>query len=210
MYHHLRGRVVARGPMSLVIEVGGVGFDLRVPLSTLEAVAEGSEVQLYTRLVVREDEWRLFGFATEEERRLFDRIVSVAGCGPGVALSALSNRSVDGLVSAIVDGDADALREIKGIGKRIAERLVVELKDRLAAEDWSTADDGATIGSGRDAAARRARGEHAKVSRDAIQGLLALGYVQKEAAERVSRAFDRLAAEGVSPSAARLIRESLR
>jgi Holliday junction DNA helicase RuvA len=190
--------------MMAVVDVGGVGYEVRVPLSTLEVVREGADVLLYTRLLVREDDLRLYGFATEAERHVFDRLVSVAGIGPAIALAALSSMSVGELVLAIGGADVRALERIRGVGKRLAERLVVELKDRLDIESApASARESQWPPPSSD---MRGPPLHA----DAVQGLVALGYAEKEAGERVARAWKRVAEGGATTvSLSLLIREAL-
>lgn len=115
-----------------MIDVGGVGYGLSVSLSTFERLpAAGSAVRLFTVLSVREDAHRLYGFHSHEEREFFLVLTSVSGVGPAVALGILSALPVATLQAAVVSGDAGRLRKVKGVGKRLSERLVVELKDRM-------------------------------------------------------------------------------
>lgn len=208
MYHHLRGKLVETGPMLAVVEAGGIGYELRVPLSTLEAIKGSTEVVLYTHLVVREDDLRLYGFATREERRLFALILSVAGVGPTLALAALSADTPGELSAAIAREDAERIRRIKGFGRRLAERLVVELKDRVGA----AAAAGVVEGDGQRGAAAVAPG---RLVADAVSALVALGFTRKDAESRVKAAAPRLAEtaekpEGPEIGVESLIREALR
>lgn len=132
MYEHLRGVLEQRSPARAVLDVGGVGFEVAIPLSTFEKLpAAGSRVQLFVTLVVREDSHRLFGFATREERDFFTSLQGVSGIGPSVALAIVSSVSWAAFRDAVLSGDAAQLRKVRGIGKRLSERLVVELKDKM-------------------------------------------------------------------------------
>jgi Holliday junction DNA helicase RuvA len=130
----LRGRLAAKHPPSLVLDVGGVGYELDAPMSTFYGLpAAGSELTLLTHLVVREDAHVLYGFATERERALFRELVKVSGVGPRLALGILSGASVDEFHRCVETQDAVSLTRIPGIGRKTAERLIVEMRDRLKA-----------------------------------------------------------------------------
>ena len=132
MFEHLRGILEHRSPARAVVDVGGVGYDVSIPLSTFEKLpATGNRVQLFVTLVVRDDSHRLFGFATRDERDFFTGLQSVSGIGPSVALAIVSSISWTAFRAAVLAGDSAALRKVRGIGKRLSERLVVELRDKL-------------------------------------------------------------------------------
>jgi Holliday junction DNA helicase RuvA len=129
----VRGEVMVRRPDHVVIDTGGVGYRLAVSAETLKAVpATGREVFLHAELISREDSLSLFGFASEEERDLFGQLISVSGIGPKVALSALSGGPVRELLRAIAAGDAKRFQAVPGIGKRTSERIIVELREKVA------------------------------------------------------------------------------
>ena len=133
MIGFLRGTLSAKHPPGLVIDVNGVGYELEAPMSTFYGLpATGAQVELFTHLVVREDAHVLFGFATEAERRLFRALLKVSGVGPRVALGVLSGTSVEGFLACVESQDVAALVRIPGVGRKTAERLVVEMKDRVA------------------------------------------------------------------------------
>jgi Holliday junction DNA helicase RuvA len=141
---HLSGTLLEKHVQRIVVDVGGVGYDVAVPLSTFYAVGEpGARIALRIHTHVREDALQLFGFGTALELTLFERLISVSGIGPKVALSVLSGIEPEQLVRALRSGDVARLVKIPGVGKKTAERLVVELKDRLptvaAAEPESAA-----------------------------------------------------------------------
>ncbi len=132
MIGFLRGRLAAKQPPSLLLDVGGVGYEVDAPMSTFYRLPEtGGEVTLYTHLVVREDAHILFGFATEAERALFRALIRVNGVGARMALAILSGLSCEEFHRCIEFGDAATLQRLPGIGKKTAERLIVEMRDRL-------------------------------------------------------------------------------
>ncbi len=128
----LHGELRARGNDTVIVEVGGVGFQLRVSSSTRDELGElGETVRLFTRLLVREDALTLYGFATLEEAELFDLLLTVSGIGPKMALSLLSSTSAETLRMAIAGEDVDMLTRVPGIGRKTASRLILELKGRI-------------------------------------------------------------------------------
>ena len=129
----VRGEVMVRRPDHVVVDAGGVGYRLAVSAETLKAVpATGREVFLHAELIARDDSLSLFGFATEEERDLFGELISVSGVGPKVALAALSGGPVRELLRAIASSDAKRFQAVPGIGKRTSERIIVELREKVA------------------------------------------------------------------------------
>jgi Holliday junction DNA helicase RuvA len=163
----VRGEVMVRRPDHVVVDTGGVGYRLAVSAETLKAVpATGREVFLHAELISREDSLSLFGFASEEERDLFGELISVSGIGPKVALAALSGGPVRELLRAIAAGDAKRFQAVPGIGKRTSERIIVELREKVAGaleEEVAMAADG---------------GDARGLARD---GLVNLGYAPLEA-----------------------------
>lgn len=215
MYHHLRGKLVDLSPTSVVLEASGVGYDLRIPLSTFESLKGRSEAVVFTHLHVREDELRLFGFATKPERELFRFLLSVAGVGPSIALAALCSLAPRELARAISAGESKTLQRIKGVGKKLAERIVLELRDRsedlllvLGPADGE-APEGAREGAGDRGAGRKGWPPEAV---DAVAALLALGYDRKLAEERVDTTLRSVLARapGTALAVEQLIKECLR
>jgi len=131
MIGYLRGSVRYRRPPHLLIEVNGVGYEVEAPMSTFYALPEATEVELFTHLAVREDAHTLYGFATEDERRLFRSLIKVNGVGAKMALAILSGTSVEGFVRCVREDNTAALTRLPGIGKKTAERLIVEMRDKL-------------------------------------------------------------------------------
>ena len=132
MIAQVRGRLLRKGPQEAVVDVGGVGYRLTIPLSTFYRIGEpGAEVTLLTHTHVREDALALFGFLTPVEQALFERLIAVSGVGPKLAISVLSGIEAPDLVAALRSSDLARLTRVPGVGKKTAERLVLELKDKL-------------------------------------------------------------------------------
>jgi Holliday junction DNA helicase RuvA len=132
MIAFLRGRVIDKQPNRIIVDVQGIGYDVHVPLSTFYEVGDaGAEVALKVYTHVREDTLQLFGFLTDLERQLFERLIAISGIGPKVAIAVLSGMEPRDLLAAVQRGDVARLTSIPGIGKKTAERIVLELKDRL-------------------------------------------------------------------------------
>jgi Holliday junction DNA helicase RuvA len=135
MIAFLDGELVEKGIAHVVIDVGGVGYEVAVPTSVLAGLpAVGSRARVHTRMVVREDSTTLYGFATPDERTFFDLLTGVTGVGPKVALSFLSAMQPDAIRRAVVAGDADALTVVPGVGRKVAQRVVLDLRDRLGGD----------------------------------------------------------------------------
>ena len=134
MIGFLEGRIAAKTAPAVTLDVGGVGYELEAPMSTfLNLPAVGEKVRLITHLVVREDAHILYGFATEAERRLFRNLLKVSGVGPKIALGVLSGMSVEGFTRCVLGEDVTTLTRIPGIGRKTAERLIIEMRDRVHA-----------------------------------------------------------------------------
>jgi Holliday junction DNA helicase RuvA len=137
----LRGRITSKTPPQLTVEVGGVGYEVEAPMSTfLHLPAVGEEVRLLTHFVVREDAQLLYGFATDDERRLFRSLLKVSGIGPKIGLALLSGMSVEAFATCVRSQDVDALIRVPGIGRKTAERMLVEMRDRLAPANGASPD----------------------------------------------------------------------
>jgi Holliday junction DNA helicase RuvA len=135
MISFLHGEVADKGADRLVLDVGGVGYEVLVPTSMMGGLpAKGKSARVFTRLIVRDDAMLLYGFRSTKERSLFDELTGVSGVGPKVALSFLSSMSADALSRAVLAGDADALTVVPGVGKKVAQRVIVDLRDRLGGE----------------------------------------------------------------------------
>lgn len=131
MIHHIKGRLFEKSPTHAVIEAGGVGYFLNISLITFSKLGNEENVTLYTHLSIKEDAHTLYGFAEKSEREIFRQLISVNGVGASTARVMLSSMTADEITSAIVTGDVDALKSIKGIGAKSAQRIIVDLKDKL-------------------------------------------------------------------------------
>lgn len=173
MIAYVRGEVAEKEPTRVVIEAGGVGYELLIPVSTYENLPRiGSEAKLLAYHCVREDDEMLFGFATADEREMFGKLTSVSGVGPKIALAILSGSSVGELSMAIVGGDAKRIAAIKGVGKKTAEKICVELRDKVNALAFAG-------GSGD-------RNVAAPTAADAVAALRALGFNEEVSAKMVA------------------------
>ena len=132
MFYYLNGIVAHTGPYLAVIDCGGVGYACKTTRYTLSALKQGEKAKLYTYLHVREEIFELYGFATENERHCFQMLIGVSGVGPKAALAILSSTTPERLATAIITGDEKALTGAPGVGKKIAQRVILELKDKLA------------------------------------------------------------------------------
>ena len=178
MIAFLRGRVVDKQPNRVIIDIQGVGYDVHVPLSTFYEIGdEGTDVALRVYTHVREDALQLYGFLTELERRLFERLIAISGIGPRLAIAVLSGMEPRDLVTAVQRADVARLTGIPGVGKKTAERIVLELKDRLAQIVVPAAADAAETTSGPD----RLRG-------DLLSALQNLGYHRPQAEQAIEAA----------------------
>src|SRR4051794_18948741 len=132
MIAHLRGTLLEKHPNQIIVDVQGVGYDVIIPVSTFSSLPDaGAEVQLRIHTHVREDALTLFGFSSPQEKLLFEKLISVSGIGPKLAITVLSGLATGDLVSAIRNGQVDHLVRIPGVGKKTAERMVLELRDKL-------------------------------------------------------------------------------
>ena len=188
MYDYLSGRVAVRKPGYAVIDAGGVGYRVEITLSTFERLPREGTAKLFTYLKVTDDDLRLYGFLTEREREVFLKLVEgIQQLGPSKAIAILSSVSPEELMRAIEEGDVAYLRRIKGVGEKIANRLIVELKGKLPPE--------AGMGA-----------EGASMNDEAVRAMMSLGYDRKPAEDAVRRAKKDL---GEKATMEDLIRRSL-
>ena len=179
MYAHFRGVVAEKGADCLVIDCGGVGYLLTVSAATLSAApAVGQSMTCYAALSVREDAMELFGFATREEKKLYEKLRSVSGIGPRTALNMLSSMTVRDLSIAIVTGDVNAISRAQGVGKKTAQRVIMELKEKI--------DNDALVGSAVPISGPMEKGAVA----EAIEALMALGYNAPDAQRAIAAVSD--------------------
>lgn len=186
MIGRLRGRLIEKQPPHLVLEVNGVGYELQAPMSTFyQLPALEQEVFLYTHLSIREDAHVLYGFNHERERHLFRTLIRISGVGPKLALSILSAVDSDEFLYCIQNNDSASLTRIPGVGKKTAERLLVEMRDRLAALPSSTAPVATDI-----APNSRLSNGVTQPRADAVSALIALGYKPQEATRWINQVYE--------------------
>ena len=165
MIGRLHGKLIEKTPPQVLVDVGGVGYEVDVPMSTFcNLPAEGSEITLLTHFIVREDAQLLYGFATAAERQTFRALIRISGVGPRIALAVLSGMSTQDLADAVEQGNATLLTRVPGIGKKTADRLVLELKGKLAGNAFAPAG-----------------GAVSAAQADILSALMALGYSEREA-----------------------------
>jgi len=198
MITFLRGKLVESLPTQAIVDVNGVGYEVLIPLSSFDKLpSPGGDVTMLTHLAVREDAHVLYGFMTSAERDLFRLLINtVSGIGPKIALNVLSGMNVPAFRGAVANGDVKSLSQISGVGRKTAERIVVELKDKVgAAGAWEAASDQRSLSSG-----------DQKVN-DAVLALMALGFKQPDAHESVRAA---LAVLGETATVEQLVRACLK
>jgi len=178
MIAHLRGRILEKNPSRVILEAAGVGYEIAISVSSFsELPAEGSDVSLYIYTHVREDTLALYGFLRRDEKRLFERLISVSGIGPKLAITVLSGIAAETLVAALRGNDLAALTRIPGVGKKTAERMVLELRDKL---------DGL--------AAQPVAPPASRMEEDVISALVNLGFQRPAAEQAVRRAVEKTSA----------------
>ena len=196
MIGQIRGIILEKQPPQLVVEAYGVGYEIDAPMSTFYRLpAERQEVSLFTHLIIREDAHHLYGFYTREERHLFRTLLKVNGVGPRLALTILSSVAPDEFVRCVLNNDTASLISLPGVGKKTAERLVIEMRDKLSSWSPSLPEN---VGMNLTQSSRQ------HILQDAISALIALGYKPQEATRKVSKVDDGIA------SSEELIRHALR
>lgn len=196
MIGQIRGILIHKQPPHLLVDVQGVAYEIEAPMTTFYKLPDTSmEVTLFTHLAIRDDAHLLFGFATHNERTMFRTLIKVNGVGAKMALAILSGMEADHFAQCIRDGDADSLVRLPGVGKKTAERLIIEMRDRL--KDWE-------LSSVTSRSADNAPGLTVSQSDDAVSALIALGYKPQEASRLVfAVATDEMTSEEI-------IREALK
>ena len=195
MIGRLRGQLVSRHPPRILLDVNGVGYEIEAPMTTFyQLPANGENLILHTHMVVREDAQLLFGFYTENERHLFRTLIRINGVGPKLALTILSGVSTDEFTRCIIENDAKSLTALPGVGKKTAERLIVELRDRLG-DDFNKVLPGA-------ASLATLKTQASSPVGDAVSALISLGYKAHDASRMVrSVACEGLEAEAIIKAA---------
>lgn len=171
MISFIRGRLVHKDPTFVIIDVGGVGYQATISLQTYSEIKDQENILLHTHLNIREDAHLLYGFSQESEKKLFQQLISVNGVGPGTAIVMLSYMTSQELKTAIVHENALALQSIKGIGGKTAQRVIIELRDKLKKESWE------------ESTLSVSAGPHNTLRKEALSALLTLG-LPKSAAEK--------------------------
>jgi Holliday junction DNA helicase RuvA len=202
MITRITGLLVSASPLTAVVEIGGIAYEAHIPVTTAERLPQtGQQVRLHTYVVYREDAQTLYGFAAEEDRDFFRLLIEkVSGVGPKTALTVLSKLSLPVLKSAIVSGDVGLLAKCPGIGKKTAERLVIELRDKFTAEGVA-----ASPGASDQSAAPGSATGKSKIG-DAVLALIALGYKAPDADKAIRQASLSL---GIKATTETLIKQAL-
>lgn len=198
MIGQIRGTILEKQPPQLLLDVNGVGYEVDAPMSTFYQLPDsGQQITLFTHFVVREDAHHLYGFYTKDERHLFRTLLKVNGVGPRLALTILSSTTPQDFVGSVLNNDTASLVRLPGVGKKTAERLVIEMRDKLS--DWYQP----SVMGGLNTVKSDNNPRHQTIQ-DAISALIALGYKQQEANRTVTKIDD-----GAS-SSEELIRRALR
>ena len=189
MIAQLNGKLVEKNPTEIIVECGGVGYEVKISLNTYTAIGVGEAIRIFTKLIVREDAQLLYGFATKEEREMFNFLISVSGIGPNIAMIMLSSLVPEEIAHAIQSEDVATIQRIKGIGAKTAQRVIIDLKGKvmkIAERSENTSGEG-------------------NINRfDALNALVSLGF-DKKAAEK---AIDRVDSGGLAVE--KLIKEALK
>ncbi len=192
MYDFIYGKIAHKTPTTATIETNGIGYKIYIPLSTFEKISSKEEAKLYTKLTIRDDELKLYGFYSLEERNLFNLLLSVNGVGSNMALTILSSSSISQFERYVVSNDPKSLQRIKGIGKKTAERIILELKEAIKSV---LPDSKSSVETKKMA-----------IISDAIMAMVSLGYGKPEAEKAVNKASENIdVTEGVEV----LIKEAL-
>lgn len=188
MYYYIKGELAAKGSNYVVVDAAGVGYMIYTPAGNIEkAGAVGSEIIMYTYLNVREDIMELYGFITPEEKEMFLRLISVSGVGPKAALAILTVSTPQQLAAAIIKGDTRLITKAQGVGPKAAQRIILELKDKIDANDLGIDQDGAELPE---------QGELITDAKaEAMSALIALGYSSSEARSALSKLDSGLSTE---------------
>ena len=199
MYNYLKGTLASKTPTQIAVDVGGVGYELFIPLSTYSALpAEGQGVRILTHVHIREDAHLIFGFATEEEKSLFRLLLTVSGIGPKMAITALSGLELSELKRAIIQENIVTLTSISGIGRKTAERMIIELREKILVEEKAL-----------DKTPAEKLSPDDKLAEDAVLALLSLGYKKPSAQDAVKKVLSSASVKKHS-SVEELVRASLR
>ncbi len=192
MYEFIRGRLTEKTPTYAVIETGGIGYFLHISLNTYTQLKENEECSLFVHMVVREDAMLFFGFAGADERELFRQLISVSGVGPNTARMILSSFQPSEIIQAIIQGNIPLLQSIKGIGSKTAQRIIIELKDKLSKDLVPN---------------EKLPGKYNTVKDEALSGLIILGFSKMVAEKALTKVIEQ---EGSTLPVEQLIRYALK
>ena len=192
MFDFIYGNIAHKTPTTATIETNGIGYKIHIPLSTFEKISNKESTKLFTKLTIRDDEIKIYGFFSLEERNLFNLLLSVNGVGSNMALTILSSSSIGQFGSYVVSNDSKSLQRIKGIGKKTSERIILELKETIKCilpDSKSSTDT-----------------KNTAIISDAVMAMISLGYAKPEAEKAVNKASDNVdPTEGIEV----LIKEAL-
>lgn len=191
MYEYIKGVLTEVSPTYAIVESGGIGYNINITLNTYSQISQLHEVMLYLHQIVREDAHILYGFALREERTLFRQLISVSGIGANTAGVMLSSMSVNEIVGAILTENVNAIKSVKGIGLKTAQRVIIELKDKVGAVDVTLE---ATAGG------------TSEIKEEALAALVMLGFVKSQ----VSKVLDKIVAAGNVSTVEELIKHALK
>src|SRR5690554_4818214 len=172
MITYLNGRLVEKTPTSLIVECGGIGYEVRISLNTFSAIGSEESIKIFTQFIMREDAQILYGFATTEEREMFNLLISVSGIGPNTGILMLSGLSPAEIVHAITHEDVETIKSVKGIGNKTAQRVIVDLKDKML--KFEISDD-------------KNMPSNNTLRFDALSALISLGFDKKSAEKAINK-----------------------
>lgn len=184
MIAYLQGKLVIKDPTYVIIDVGGVGYEVKISLQTYSKIKDSEQIKLLTYLQIKEDAHVIFGFKEEEEKRLFLLLISINGVGPGTGLMILSSLTTSEIEQAILAGDVNTIQHVKGIGIKTAQRIILELKDKIGK---ATTEFGSnTLGFLK---------SHNKIQEEALQALMTLGFPKSMAEKNIATALKKTTGE---------------
>lgn len=175
MFDYIRGRIISKSPTHLILESTGIGYFINIPLSTYDNIPTHGEVLIFTQLFIRDDLLTLYGFSTTDERAIFKLLISISGIGPKIALAILSGSTLNDFRDSIINEDVNALVRIKGIGKKTAERVILELKESIKGVSLTPAS--------------KEKEKKDKLIEDAVMALISLGYIRSTAEKAVNNSL---------------------
>ena len=192
MYEYLKGKLIEKTPSNIIIECSGVGYFLNISLQTFSQIKDIESIKLFTHQVVKEDSHTLFGFISKGERTIFRQLISVSGVGANTARVILSSMSTDEVFEAIIMNNVAALKAVKGIGAKTAQRIILDLKDKIKKDENST---------------EKFDGSHNTTKEEALSALVMLGFARQSADKAIQKVFE---SQGFSISVEELVRYSLK